>query len=217
MKPYSWVAKRDVNAFFGLMLDNLTNLVILSGLLIGVFNFPTDIVFFKMIPGTAIGILCGNIMYTYIAYRLMKKTGRNDITAMPLGVDTLSLFGYTLGIIAPVYVATKDADLAWHIGTATIILTGLIKILLSFSSAWIKGLFPQAGLLGSIAGVALLLIAFLPTVTLIKSPLVGFISLGIIFPKLFFEKKVYLGSPRRALGRHNRDCYLLRIESLCCL
>ncbi len=93
MKPYSWVAKGDVNAFFGLMLDNLTNLVILSGLLIGVFNFPTDIVFFKMIPGTAIGILCGNIMYTYIAYRLMKKTGRNDITAMPLGVDTVSLFG----------------------------------------------------------------------------------------------------------------------------
>lgn len=42
MKPYSWVAKGDVNAFFGLMLDNITNLVILSGLLIGVFNFPED-------------------------------------------------------------------------------------------------------------------------------------------------------------------------------
>ena len=193
MKPYSWAAKGDVNAFFGLMLDNITNLVILSGLLIGVFNFPEDIVLFKMIPGTAIGILCGNLMFTYIAYRLMKKTGRSDITAMPLGVDTVSLFGYTLGIIAPVYVATKDAEFAWKVGTATIILTGLIKILLSFSSAWIKRLFPQAALLGSIAGVALLLIAFLPTVTLFKSPLVGFISLGIIFLSAFFREEGLFG------------------------
>ena len=195
MKPYSWVAKGDVNAFFGLMLDNITNLIILSGLLIGVFNFPKEIVFFKMIPGTAIGILCGNIMYTYIAYKLMKKTGRNDITAMPLGVDTVSLFGYTLGIIAPVYVVTNNADLAWRVGTATIILTGLIKILLSFSSAWIQRLFPQAALLGSIAGVALLLIAFLPAVTLFKSPLVGFISLGIIFLSFYSKRKLVLGLP----------------------
>ncbi|HZX13595.1 MAG TPA: MFS transporter, partial [Thermodesulfobacteriota bacterium] len=195
MKPYSWVAKGDVNAFFGLMLDNITNLVILSGLLIGVFSFPKEVVLFKMIPGTAIGILCGNLMFTYIAYRLMKKTGRSDITAMPLGVDTVSLFGYTLGIIAPVYVATKDAEFAWKVGTATIILTGLIKILLSFSSAWIKRLFPQAALLGSIAGVALLLIAFLPTVTLFKSPLVGFISLGIIFLSFFSRRRLIWGLP----------------------
>jgi AGZA family xanthine/uracil permease-like MFS transporter len=114
---------------------------------------------------------------------------------MPLGVDTVSLFGYTLGIIAPVYAATKDANFAWQVGTATIILTGIIKMLLSLSSVWIKSLFPQAALLGSIAGVALLLIAFLPTVVLLKSPLVGFISLGIIFLTFFSKRKVIWGLP----------------------
>lgn len=195
MKSYSWIGKGDVNAFFGLMIDNLTNLVIFSGLLIGVFKFPRDIVFFHMIPGTAIGVLSGNLIFTYLAYRLMKKTGRGDITAMPIGIDTVSLFGYTLGIVAPVYLATNDAEFAWRVGTATIVLSGLIKILLSFSSTWIKRFFPQAALLGSIAGVALLLIAFLSSVSLFKSPIIGSISLGIIFLSFFSKRKSLLGLP----------------------
>ena len=81
MKPYLWIGKGDVNAFFGLLIDNLTNFVIFSGLLIGVIKFPKEIVFFRMIPGTAIGVLCGNIIFTYLAFRLMKKTGRGEITA----------------------------------------------------------------------------------------------------------------------------------------
>src|SRR5262245_45633662 len=34
-----WVAAGDVNGFLGLCLDNVTQLVVLSGLLIGVFKF----------------------------------------------------------------------------------------------------------------------------------------------------------------------------------
>jgi AGZA family xanthine/uracil permease-like MFS transporter len=36
---YRWAVPGDVNAFFGLVVDNLTNLVVLSGLLVGVFRF----------------------------------------------------------------------------------------------------------------------------------------------------------------------------------
>ncbi len=64
MKPYLWIGKGDVNAFFGLLIDNLTNFVILSGLLIWVIKFPKEIVFFRMNPGTVIGVLCGNIIFT---------------------------------------------------------------------------------------------------------------------------------------------------------
>jgi AGZA family xanthine/uracil permease-like MFS transporter len=195
MRSYLWIGKGDVNAFFGLMIDNITNLVILSELLIRVFRFPREIVFFHMIPGTAIGVLCGNLIFTYLAWRLTKNTVRSDITAMPLGIDTISLFGYTLGIIAPVYASTNNAEFAWHVGTATIVLTGIIKIILSFSTGWIKRLFPQAALLGSIAGIALLLIAFLPSVSLFKSPIVGFISLGIIFISFFSKRNSLLGLP----------------------
>lgn len=56
-----WYAAGDVNAFFGLALDNLTQLVILSSLLIGFFKFPADLVLYRMIPGTALGVLVGDL------------------------------------------------------------------------------------------------------------------------------------------------------------
>ena len=45
---YQWAAWGDLNAFFGLMLDNVTNLVLLWGLLAAA-GFPSDIFFFYMI------------------------------------------------------------------------------------------------------------------------------------------------------------------------
>ena len=42
---YKWARPGDINAFFGLMLDNISNLVILSGILVGVIGYPKEIVF----------------------------------------------------------------------------------------------------------------------------------------------------------------------------
>lgn len=64
--PYRWLQVGDINAFFGLMLDNMSDLVIMAGILIGVFGFPQDIVLYRMIPGTAIGVLAGDLFYTYL-------------------------------------------------------------------------------------------------------------------------------------------------------
>ena len=40
-----WFSIGDINAFFGLMLDNVVNLAVLAGILVGGFGFPADIVF----------------------------------------------------------------------------------------------------------------------------------------------------------------------------
>ena len=53
---YRWLRAGDLNAFFGLALDNLSNLVILWGILVGLFHFPPDLVLQRMIPGTAVGV-----------------------------------------------------------------------------------------------------------------------------------------------------------------
>ncbi len=90
---YRWLRAGDLNAFIGLALDNLSKLVILWGLLVGIFRFPPDLVLHRMIPGTAIGVLIGDRIYTWMAFRLARQTGRDDVTAMPLGIDTASLFG----------------------------------------------------------------------------------------------------------------------------
>ena len=82
---YEWFAPGDLNGFFGLMFDNLTVLSFLAGTLIFVFQFPADIVYSKMFPGTAFGVLVGDLVYTWLAFRLSRRTGSRVVTAMPLG------------------------------------------------------------------------------------------------------------------------------------
>ena len=40
---YLWARSGDVNAFFGLMLDNIAGLVLLVGMLYGIYGFPVDL------------------------------------------------------------------------------------------------------------------------------------------------------------------------------
>lgn len=170
----------DLNAFFGLVVDNMTQLVIMAAILIGVFKFPHEIVYGRMIPGSAIGVLVGDLIFSIMAIRLARRTGRSDITAMPLGIDTPSLFAFTFGVIGPAYLATHDAMLAWKISMAVVILVGATKTAGAFLGPTLRRIVPRAGLLGPIAGVALLLIAFLPLLKIVANPIVGFFSLIVI-------------------------------------
>ena len=175
-----WLASGDVNGFLALALDNVTNLVILSSLLIGVFKFPSDLVLLRMVPGTALGVLVGDLVYTWLAIRLQRRTGRRDVTAMPFGIDTPTLFAMVFAVLGPVMVATGDPILAWKVGMAVTIAIGLVKVGLAFAGESIRRALPRAALLGSIAGVALLLIAFLPALKVFGDPLVGFVALVVV-------------------------------------
>lgn len=108
------------DGLFALFLDNVGVLVFFSSILIFTFNYPADIILTHMIPGTAMGICVGDLVYTYLAIRLGKMTGRKDVTAMPLGIDTPSTIGLAYAVIGPVFTASGDAKLAWQVGMATL-------------------------------------------------------------------------------------------------
>ncbi len=63
---------------------------------------------FECFPVTTFGVLCGDLLYTWMAFRLAKKTGKRDVTAMPLGLDTPSTIGLALTVIGPAFVALKQ-------------------------------------------------------------------------------------------------------------
>jgi adenine/guanine/hypoxanthine permease len=190
-----WLAPGDWNAFFGLALDNTTQLVILSSLLIGVFKFPPDLVLHRMVPGTAAGVLIGDLVYTAFAIRLMRRTGRDDVTAMPFGIDTPSLFGLVFGVLGPAMLLTGDPELAWKIGMTVTVAMGALKFVLSFAGDHVRQLVPRPALLGSLAGVAALLIAFLPALKVFADPLVGLISLTIVLTALLGQVRLPWGIP----------------------
>lgn len=191
----AWIRPGDLNGFLGLGLDNVTQLVILSGLLIGVFQFPADLVLYQMVPGTALGVLVGDLAYTWLAIRLMRRTGRDDVTAMPFGIDTPTLFAMVFGVLGPVKLATGDPRLAWHVAIGTTIAIGLIKTVLAFGGDWVRRVVPRAALLGSIAGVAILLIAYLPFLKVLGDPLVGLTALVVLLLALMGRVRMPLGMP----------------------
>jgi len=148
-----------------------------------------------MVPGTALGVLAGDLTYTWMALRLMKRTGRTDVTAMPFGIDTPTVFAMVFGVLGPVMVATKDPVLAWKVGMATTVAIGVAKTLLAFAGDWTRRVVPRAALLGSIAGVAILLIAYLPMLKIFHEPLAGLVALLVLFLGLFAGVRMPLGMP----------------------
>ena len=189
---YEWFAIGDINGFFGLMFDNLTVLSFLAGILVFAFQFPADIVYTRMFPGTAFGVLFGDLVYTWMAFRLARKTGNTRVTAMPLGLDTPSTIGIALVVLGPAFLSLKAtgmpereaAMMTWYIGMATMVMIGVVKLVLSFCGGWVQRVVPQAGLLGSLAGIGLALIGFIPLVDIFGMPLIGMVSLGLILYNL---------------------------------
>lgn len=178
----------DFNGFLGLLVDNLSVMAFLATALIGIFGFPADLVYTRMFPGTTLGILLGNLAYTVMARRVAKRTGKADTTAMPLGVDAPTTIGLALLVLGPAFLSYKQAGMdehaaaiaTWQLGMASLVVMGVFKTVLSFFGAMVQRHVPRAGLLGSIAGIALVLMGFLPLVEIMKVPVVGFAGLGVV-------------------------------------
>ena len=175
-----WIAPGDLGAFFALALDNLTNLVLLAAILVGGFGYPADVFAAKMVPGTALGVLVGDLAYTWMAIRLRHATGRGDVTAMPLGLDTPSTVGMAVAVLGPTWLATHDATLTWQVGMAVMVLMAIVKTAAAFVGDAIGRLVPQAGLLGSIGGVGVALLGVLPLLNLFAAPIAGMAALGVV-------------------------------------
>jgi AGZA family xanthine/uracil permease-like MFS transporter len=193
-----WLVPGDLNGFFGLAVDNLSILGFLAATLVGVFGFPAEFVFTRMFPGTALGVLVGNLMYTAMARRLARRSGRDDVTAMPLGIDAPTTIGLALLVLGPSYAQLRAQGLAedaaamatWQLGMAAMMAMGVLKLVLSFFGEAVTRALPRAALLGSIAGIAVLLMGFLPLAEAMRVPVVGFAVLGLLLYVLVAKGRV---------------------------
>jgi len=175
-----WVAG-DWNAFFGLGTNALLNLLVLTGLLLGVVQMPAEIVFGRIVPAVGVMIFISNIYYAYMAQRLGTKTGRTDVTALPSGPSVPHMFIVVLVIMLPVRIQSGDPILAWQAGMAWVFIEGLMLFIGAFVAPYIRRLTPRAALLGTLAGVSIAFISMQPTMQIFLTPWIGLVSLAIIF------------------------------------
>src|ERR1700730_755559 len=165
-----WIVRGDVDGFFGLALDNLVQLLLIDGLCRAVLGFPPDLVYGRVLPGAAVSILLGNLLYAYQAKKLAARTGRTDVCALPYGINTVSLIGHVFLVMLPAKVLATRVGLpdpvrvAWQAGLFATFCSGVIELGLAFVAERVRKVTPRAALLSTLAGIAL-----------------GFISLGFLF------------------------------------
>lgn len=220
-KSYRWLAPGDVNAFFGLMLDNISVMILMASLLVGAYGFPAEFVLAKMIPGTALGVLVGDLIYTAMAFRLAKKQGRSNVTSMPLGLDTPSTFGTVFLILGPAFKLATERGLdaesaarhAWFVGVSMIFASGVFKLACAPFCSAVRKLVPRAGLLGSLTAIALVIISFMPFLDIAAEPIAGMVSLAIVLAALTARWKLPRGLPGM-LGAVIAGCAVLAVVLL---
>ena len=172
-----WFVPNDIDGFFGLFVDNLCQLIVVVGLCPPLAGLPESLVVERILPGIAISLVTGNLFYAWQARRLSQQTGR-PVTALPFGVNTVSLFAFIFFILGPVYRETHNSELAWRVSLAAGFCGGVVEIVTSFFGAWVRKHTPRAALLSTLAGVAITFIAMGFIFQIFSSPLIA------LFPAL---------------------------------
>ena len=146
-KPKIWVPG-DWNAFFGFGTNILVNLLTLTALLRFVLKMPDDIVFGRILPATGLMLCLSTLYYAWLAYRLAKQTGRDDVCALPSGVSVPHMFVVTFVIMLPIALATGDPVKGWEAGLTWVFVQSFVLMIGGFIGPIIRRITPRAALLG---------------------------------------------------------------------
>jgi AGZA family xanthine/uracil permease-like MFS transporter len=190
-----WFVRKDLDGFFGLMIDNLIQLVLIVSLCRELIHLPDRTIFGHILPGAAMSILVGNLFYAWQARQLARETGREDVTALPYGINTVSLFAFVFFIMLPIYQETKDPVWAWKVGLVACFLNGVIEILAAFIAESVRRVTPRAALLSALAGIAITFISMDFTFKIFAQPLVAMVPMTIIFVAYFSHQRLPLSLP----------------------
>ncbi|MEW6624436.1 MAG: xanthine permease [Bacillota bacterium] len=194
-----WWVKGDLNGFFGLFSNVLTNFLAAIGLLV-LIGMPKDLIFGNIVPATAIIAGLGGILLALQAKKLSIETNSKDVTAMPYGLSVPHYFAVVFGVILVVYLKTNDWTTAWATGVVWNFIQGLIMTIGAFVGPFIRKYIPRAAMLGALAGLAITYISMNPAGQVFSTPYLGLISLAIIFVGWLALKKLPFGIPAGAFA-----------------
>jgi adenine/guanine/hypoxanthine permease len=193
----------DVDGFFGLALDNLIQILLISSLWTHVLGFSAARLYGRILPGVAISLVVGNLFYAWQARELARRTGRSDVCALPYGINTVSLIGYVFLIMLPAKLAAlhRGADLAeaeqvaFSAGVVAAIGSGLLEAGGAFVVGWLRRWTPRAAMLATLGGIAITFIASGFLFKTFASPLVAFLPLGAVLLTYFGRVRFPRGVP----------------------
>ena len=104
-----WV-RGDLDGFFGLMVDNLVQVLLIIALCTAVAHIPESVIYQRILPGVAVSLVLGNLFYGLQAHYVARRHRNATCTALPYGINTPSVVAYVLFIMGPVYRCTSRAS-----------------------------------------------------------------------------------------------------------
>lgn len=201
--PQKLFVAGDLDGFFGLAVDTLVQFLLVLGLCQGVLGFPAELVLGTILPGAALSILVGNLFYAWQAQRLSAKEGRDDVTALPYGINTVSLFAYVFLVMMPVKLAAEAggaspdeaATVAWQVGLAACLVSGVLETVGALVAEKLRQITPRAALLSTLAGIAIAFIAMDFAIRTFEAPLLAILPLAVVLATYFSEMPMPLRIP----------------------
>ena len=149
-----WIVPADWEGFFGLFFSTLPDLLLIVALgpLCG---FTAEFITRQVLPGLALSIFVGNVFYGWQARRLALRTGRDDVNAIPFGLNTPTIFAYIFLIMLPVFRVTHDPKVTWEVGLFACFFSGVVQTAGAFCTDWLRRYTPRSALLCPLAGIGL--------------------------------------------------------------
>src|SRR6202522_3671902 len=193
-RPTLWTPG-DWNAFFGFGTNILVNMLTLTALLRFVLKMPDALVFGRILPAVGLMMFLSTMYYAFLAYQLAKKTGRNDVCALPSGISVPHMFIVTFVIMLPIALKSGDPEKGWQAGLVWVFFQSFILMIGGFIAPYIRAITPRAALLGTLAGVSITFIAMRPALEMYMTPQIGLVCFAIIMVSWFGGVKYFKGIP----------------------
>ena len=198
-----WFVRGDIDGFFGLAIDNLIQVLLLTTLAKNVLGFDSALIYQRMLPGVGISLIVGNLFYARQARRLQSSAKRADVCALPYGINTVTLIGFVFLVMLPVKLLAlsrgvspaQASEQAFQAGIVATIATGFIEAGSAKAVDWLRRWTPRAAMLATLAGIAMTFIAAGFLFRTFASPIVAFLPFGAVLLTYFGRVRFPFGIP----------------------
>ncbi|NIQ96204.1 MAG: NCS2 family permease, partial [Desulfuromonadales bacterium] len=138
-----------------------------------------------------------------MALRLARGERRNDVCALPYGINLFTILFFTFAVMLPAKLgaladgATPDEAnrIAWQAGIMACLVCGSVELGGAFFAGFLQRITPRAALLSAIAGIGLVFLAADYYFRAYAHPLVGIPTLVLILILYFGRMRIRIGVP----------------------
>ena len=175
-----WALERgDIDATVAQVGFNVAQMIIPAFLLVPV-GIAMAFSMGHLLPGFALGFFVGSLGLTALGVGLARREGRADVTAHVYINNVPGIIAYTLSIFLPVYLQTRDPEIAWRVGAAAVVWTGIIKLAAAPLAGTIRKYIPQPAMMTVFGAAMYTYLAMILLQRIFDQPLVGIVALAIV-------------------------------------